>query len=473
MPIKEKERCRKCTIKGAVFIKIIDFETINEYADTMKKTLLCYPAIFISTVLLCLLFLLATTLISQDAIREHTMQSAEYFKETALFEYSAGKLENFKKDNYADCISTGIAWHFGEGAAYTAIISANYNHTPGENVNVSFEREMLGEEAATENYSRYWHGSAGVIRVLLLFTNIETARYVIATIGLIVNAIVVISLMRKRQIALGLLYAFAFLLVNGLFALTCMEYAFIFLIVPAATLFLITNKSTKKAQNAQLTFLVIGILTAFFDFLTAETLTFTVPFAVYFLTVAENGDRCKEKKKQWCLFFKSGAAWLCGYGGMFVVKWFLVAALLGKGAAKDAILSASERIGSEIPVAALENQDTFNQIELIKGILVRNLGCLYWGSNDMQTSTVLYITLGVALVLFVIWYMLRKEKKSGGNPMILVLLAVLPYIRMILILNHSYLHYFFTYRAQMITVMLVLYLIYRSTWLSEGFMKRK
>ncbi len=473
MPIKVKKCCKKCTIKGVFFIKIIDFEIINEYSDIMKKIILFYPVIFISTVLFCLLFLLVTTLIPQEAIREHTMQSAEYFNETDLFEYSAGKLENFKKDNYADCISTGIAWHFGEEAAYTAIISAKYNHTKGENVNVSFEKEMFGEKTATESYSRYWHGSAGVIRILLLFAEIETVRYLIATIGLIMNAIAVILLMRKKQIVLGILYTFAFLLVNGLFALTCMEYAFIFLIVPAATIFLITNKSVHKAEYAQLTFLVIGMLTAFFDFLTAETLTFTVPFAIYFLTVAENGAQSKNKKKQWGLFLKSGIAWFCGYGGMFAVKWILATLLLGKDAAGDAILSASERIGGEIPITAVENVQSFNQIELMKGILVRNLGCLYWGGNGMQTSTVWYITLGVALVLFVIWYMLRKEKKNNGNTGILLLLAALPYVRMMLILNHSYLHYFFTYRAQMITVMIVLYLIYRDTWFSERLGKRK
>ena len=150
----------------------------------MKKTFLIYPAIYIVTLGICLLFLWLTALIPQQAIREHATESASYFMNRPLFHKVAGKLENFKTDNYADCISTGIAWHFGEGNAYRAIMAANYNRAADENVNVSFEKEMLGEETETESYARYWHGSAGVIRVLLLFIDIEDIRLVTTITGL-------------------------------------------------------------------------------------------------------------------------------------------------------------------------------------------------------------------------------------------------------------------------------------------------
>ena len=93
----------------------------------------------------------------------------------------------------------------------------------------------------------------------------------IAGLGILLNLALVAVLIRKKQIVLGVAYTVAFLLVNGVFALNCMEYAFIFLLVPVATIFLVQSRRMQYGHNAQAAFLAIGMLTAYFDFLTTET----------------------------------------------------------------------------------------------------------------------------------------------------------------------------------------------------------
>ena len=141
-------------------IEIIDFAGRNEYSDTMKKTVFYLPVTFAVTACICLLVMILAACIPQTAIEENARLSAKYFYEVPLFEMSAGDLQNFKKDNYADCISSGIAYHLGEGNPYVAVLRADYNRAPRENVNVSFYRHMQGETVAVESYSRYWHGQA-------------------------------------------------------------------------------------------------------------------------------------------------------------------------------------------------------------------------------------------------------------------------------------------------------------------------
>ncbi len=438
----------------------------------MKKTLLYSLATFAVTACICLLFMLIAACVPQTLVEENATESAKYFYETPLFELSPVQLQNFKKDNYADCISAGIAYHLAGDNPYISVISADYNRVPGENVNVSFYRQMQGEEVATESYSRYWHGSAGLIRILYMIMDIQTMRFVIMTVGIVFHMLLVICLIRKKQAALGIIYGFSLLLVNGVFAMECLEYVFVFLLIPVASLVLMHKKIENDPVKVQMTFLVTGVLTAFFDFLTAETLTFTIPFTIYYILMYNKKITEADKRKNWLVLLRNGMAWVGGYAGMFLLKWILTATALGRDAWKTAMLSAAERVGGEVSLTANAAGEAANMVERIQGIFTRNLGCLYWGGSDMQIKSVVMITAIVITVFAVFWYLARKEKFRMPGGGVFVAVALIPYVRFLLISNHSYIHYFFTYRAQMVTVLIILYLIYTTTFLSNP-IKRK
>lgn len=461
-------------IKIAFLSRIIDLQHISEYTFNMKKRFFLYPVVFLLTLFLCQSFLILTALIPQERIYENALKSAEYFLETDLFEQCAGNLENCKKDNYADCISTGIAYHYGEGNVYESIITADYNRVAGENVNVSFSRFLQGEAVETESYSRYWHGSAGVIRLLLTVTDIRGIRFLFSIIGILFNVLLVLKLMQKRQKALGIIYTVAFLSVNGLFALGCLEYGFVFLLVPIGGLLLINGKGTENHLKTQLTFLVIGMLAAFFDFLTAETLTFTVPLFLHYIVVyyprlaVTYSNKKKIEKASFQYFLQNGICWCSGYGGMFLSKWLLAAVVSGKGAWLLAWDSARERMYGDVNVLSDSVRETATLAQRLQGIFVRNLGCLYWGSSTMKVTTVFGITVMIILILLAFVYMFRKSELSMSGLVIPIMLGMIPYLRFLLLSNHTYIHYFFTYRAQMVTVMAVLYILYEITMFSNG-----
>ena len=68
--------------------------------------------------------------------------------------------------------------------------------------------------------------------------------------------------------------------------------------------------------------------------------------------------------------------------------------------------------------------------------------------------------LGVIFVCFAVVYMFRWKKFSMKMILLCLLLGMVPYLRYIVLENHSYIHYFFTYRAQLITVIALLYVTY-------------
>ena len=99
--------------------------------------------------------------------------------------------------------------------------------------------------------------------------------------------------------------------------------------------------------------------------------------------------------------------------------------------------------------------------------------------DTLSENAVWVILIGIAAVIALLWFFLRKNtKKTKGNkkgkkessffPVYLILM-ILPVIRFFALSNHAYLHYFFTYRALMITISAGAYLFIKTTIVSGLF----
>ena len=64
------------------------------------------------------------------------------------------------------------------------------------------------------------------------------------------------------------------------------------------------------------------------------------------------------------------------------------------------------------------------------------------------------------ILCFAIVYMLRGRNYSGTMILLCILLGLVPYLRYTVLENHAYLHYFFTYRAQLVTITALLFITY-------------
>ena len=73
--------------------------------------------------------------------------------------------------------------------------------------------------------------------------------------------------------------------------------------------------------------------------------------------------------------------------------------------------------------------------------------------------------IGIAIVIFVIYTGYVYHASNIDNKMILLyaLVGLIPYMRYVVLHNHSYLHYFFTYRAQMATILAILLILEKLT----------
>ena len=444
-------------------------------------------------VLGCIGLLFVSSFLSQSVIVKNAQASADYFKQSELFEEMISNQSAVKRDNYADCISFCIAWHLGNESgtervdrdnAFVRILEDRYTQKLPENVNDGFYRAVYEGAEGNVTYSRYWHGGAAFIRLVLPIAGVKGLRTGMLFIGILINLAWVVYLIVRREYTMGIAYMLGCFAGKLFFGYLCFEYAFVCLMVPifSFAVYRILEKEKKKKATMPLgaLFLLSGILTCFFDFLTAETLTFTVPAFVMLVYLTKSkpavvtikGERKdKELRLLWKRFLTSGLFWTLGYAGMFGLKWTLSAIFLGREELQTVAAYAAERSVGEVHLTHNMASPTVSFLVRIREILVRNLSCLLGLSDRLTTPARVAIILGVAAGIGLLWFFLRKSKEKGKKeassfPVFLALFFI-PIVRFLVLSNHSYMHSFFTYRALMVSVMVLSFLFLRSTLLDR------
>ena len=293
-----------------------------------------------------MLLLFLTGLIPQSAIADSCRESAVYFKEHELFPYLIDGQFNTMPDGYGDCVVVNIMYHISEEELLPSLIKAYYYNPEMESVEVSLWESLQEEKEPNEGYFRYWHGEMVLLRPLFLFTGIEGARYILGGILLVLTLFTVALLWRQRARALAVCYLLGNLIVQFWVCFFCVGYITTFLmmnIVAVISICLFRHRKDTESlyRNVYILLAASGIYTCFFDFLTTETLTVTIPLLLLLVLRYEAGELenfGKEFKRIVCC----GILWVISYAAMFVFKWLLAAGILGWQAFYSAMQSAGE-----------------------------------------------------------------------------------------------------------------------------------
>ena len=202
-----------------------------------------------------------------------------------------------------------------------------------------------------------------------------------------------------------------------------------------------------------------GVCTCFFDFLTTETITITVPLLIL-LILKFHADELEDMKSEMMHLVRYGIIWGASYGGMFLLKWLIAAVVLGKAAFLGALTSAGERIGGTVHLGNTNLDPEADGLQRFVGALASNQGCLFPFREIMSAAQGMFAFGGIVFLCFCIIYLFRGKNFSPKFIALCMLLSCVPYVRYIAIANHAYIHYFFTYRAQIVTIIALLFCAY-------------
>lgn len=419
-----------------------------------KKTVLGCVGVFCGVLAALWLTLVLAAAIPNALLQSNMEKSALSYKERDAFEFTRGDRWCSIADNYADTILLGVAWNMGEGDPVTASLDTKYNDGGelGESVGLYLTVTGLSPEANTD-YTRYWHGSAAPVRLLHLITDVAGVRIIGFILILALALLTLAMLLKRRRFAEAAALTLALLAVRIWDLSLSMEYQSAFILCFALCPLYIT---LEKRGNAALYLLSVagGVLTAFFDFLTAETLVILIPLILVLAARSREG-RLGGFKEALRLVLMCLLCWLLAYAGAFIVKWALASLATGRNEFALALSSALPRtVGSvlgEGPEGAA----------IIPAAVLANLSTLFGGTERMQLARVAIGLAVTAAVLGTVYYLFRREGEKSGGAAIILLTGAAVFLRFMILSNHSYLHEFFTYRAlaapitALLTVMLM------------------
>ena len=383
--------------------------------------------------------LTAVFLLPVDAMEEHVLASipalsgewgtGEESYEQVLKGYASTQL-----DNSTDAYMLLSAIHRSDKSAVDQAVNVYTWQDPDSfgQYGTLLRYGKSGSEGMQEKATaRYWLGYLVVLKPLLLFLNYMDIRMLnmIVQLGLVM---LLCCLMQKRGLGRYVLpFGLSLLCITPGVTWLSLQFSTTLLVALAAMAALLWKPQRMKTPMAEdVFFLLTGMATSYFDFLTYPIATLGLPLA------ARMALRQKQEKPCGLAdFVKICLSWGIGYAGMWSGKWLMAALLTGQNVFAEAGSAMGNRLGAV--------DDSGVELALTTGVQ-ENLRIMF------NPLTVLML-LGVLAVCALLWLRVggRPDVKRLGTYLLCALLPIAWYMAL---LNHSAEHAFFTYRALCVTI---------------------
>ena len=349
----------------------------------------------------------------EQGVRHSVQQVAD---DGLMFTARVGEIEPFKVGTFSDCLILGIAYCADTSHPLTSAMTDKFMML-GESP-VKGAQLMLSNpddpSLRTVIYCRYWHGNQVVVRPLLCVTTVHGIR-VINIVLLTLLWLTLLAVMWRRIDHISTLIVMiplgAVMIPTVPF---CLNYVPTFYIaMTAALLILLWQRATERWHDTVVLMFIIGALTAFFDLLTTPLLTLAVPVTVYILY--------KQPRRTARTLILLALAWLAGYASLWATKWLLAALITGQDAFQDAMGAITQR--------TVGHGD-------------QELAYTRWCFRATLASLAI-----VAGVTALVTLLMRKSWQAVRQHSWALLLALMVYLWVFVLMEHTWHHLHFTWRT--------------------------
>ena len=387
----------------------------------LKISLIFLISIILAVVLLFLAYLIPVSSMFDNAkISSEVLTSEGKYKE--LFWMFFGKPAS-RLDNFTDSVMISEAIFESDKSS---LFSAMFNYHSGWGVE-GLANQVNGIVEPC-SYSRYWNGYLIFLKPLLMIFSIRGIRILnIILQSLLVVGVCYVFFKKEKRLIIPYLLAICF--INPMVITQSMQFSSIFYLMNIGVLIVTLFYEKLKSKNILVYFfLMLGILTSFFDFLTYPLAALTMP-----LVVVVWFDKSETFKEKFIEILKICVFWAIGYFGFWIAKWVVGSVITGENLITEALNQAKYRTTGEIDYAP--NQVLVYLAFIINLIPFVNIACF-----------LIFVLCIVALILVKIVFETKFviEKKYVYSFLLIVLMQIVWYT---VLSNHSYMHFWFTFRA--------------------------
>lgn len=415
---------------------------INKKATSILK----YICIFIVTVIILFSSLVITSMIPKNAIKEKMVESVEFFKKNSGIEAVQSRREYSYLHLYADSVLLNIIYSIDSNKPIESSLWCNFYQKLYADINNDFIEVVENDIVPNQQYLRYWHGSMIILRPLFTIFNIEHI-YILNAIVMSLLLIWLIIILWKKSKKLAIIFGVSTVMVAMAFVPFCLEYTWTFFIMLITSIIAI-NIEKNNEKKLGILFLISGIFTCFFDFLTTEIITILVPI-VLILIIRKKEERLNNFKEGIIFLIKYCMLWAFGYVGMWIAKWCISSIILN--------INAIDYVKEEAMLRVNGLQGLESKSKMYFEAIFKNFQTLYPINIIKRESDLLKIIIACLIIILALidW----KNIKKMWFPALLLVIAIIPYCRYLILANHSFRHCFFTFRSQMISIIAIIWAI--------------
>lgn len=415
----------------------------------MVRTVIKYCITFVLAVLVLTALLIGAAKIPTSAIQLNMLESGAYFNRKEQVEYLTEGIPASQLHYSADATWCSIAYNLDPDHPWESAMWANFSLWEGENYNGGFYRSVLNKAPGKlVQYLRYWHGPAAILRFLHLFLNIRQVYILLSGLMSLLIVALLIIFFRNHLLPEAAAFLLSMHMVSIWIVPLCLEYVWMFLVMLVAAIIGVKMSLEGNYQNCGILFFLTGIIAAYLDFLTTETVTLLIPLL---LILRIRGRQHVNAESDWMLTLKSCFSWFVGYVGMWAMKWVMASIVLKQNVMPFVTQHIEERIGGNVGLTLPKY--------LLQAIS-RNVGRLFVFDYGLVGAMTL-VGLIIIFVFIPVWknWVSIKTQINKSRVILFVSLGVIPFIRYLVLHNHSYGHYCFTYRAQASSIMALIFII--------------
>lgn len=370
------------------------------------------------TVLLTCIFLFGGALcasIPNEAVKENIVKSEQFMVEED--EYI---LYNplFRKDKFSESIILGESGiEDSLGVFHKILLNPTISYNPDKSLTESYIDYYAGvPNTGVGTYGRYWHGFQSVIKPLLVFIPYSYIRILnyFLLFGLALFCTYLINFRISWRI--GYIFLISLCLCGFTAAPELIQFSTCFYIAFLGIIWLLMHSRERLTEKfCYASFFCIGGLTVYFDFLTTPLLTLGLPLTVLIMYRSENPTLTST--------IKLIISWGLGYFILWLMKWIIATIFTEENLIENAFNQIIKRTGGEVS----GDED--------------NAGMWPWNFVILSFLSIwMFVS---AIPLIVDFKRMRAVARKYSS---LILIAALPFIWVMVVRNHSWIHYWYVWR---------------------------
>ena len=387
-----------------------------------------FTSVFVILILAYTAFAVLSCCMPDKAVKRHVKTASSSMAKYGNYPRSIFDLEGCQQDLFTEALILDQVYCIDRTKPFESAMKVTRK---SETWNLPGDLWMLTHEDVTMNeysYPRYWHGTTFLARFLLLFFNYAQIQWLLFGISTLLMLFFGIHYLLRAGLMKTVALLMSWALVYGFMLQFSLQFTPVFLITLVASILVIRFHDNNTSLS--LLYFVTGSLTCYFDILTIPLLSFGWPLLVW---LSLNDNKKLKMGDLWAII-KWALLWLAGFALTWVSKWALGSIVLGYNVFSDAFQAVSMRT---------DVSEEFGRWDAV----TNNMRLIPWN--------LLFLTiLGFVLCLFH-----RFRQPDWMRVGLFLLFALAPYVWYLALSNHSYLHSWFTYRLQMISIAALLLVV--------------